>query len=189
MLIGLVGRRGTGKDTVARHLVASYNFTHRKFSRPLKNALKALFGLTDKHVEGELKEVNHPVWGVSPRKMMQFFGTFIMQTQLRALMPDIGKEHAVQRLMMDLDADPTSANKNTVISDVRFQHEVDALLKRGAVLIFLHRSDHLLRDQVTDAHESEAGVDDLFSHLQINNDSSVEMLLSKVDELITKLFE
>lgn len=189
MLIGLVGRRGTGKDTIAHHLVASYNFRNRKFAGPLKDALKSLFCLTDAHVEGPLKEIIHPMWGVSPRAMMQFFGTNVMQSKLQELLPHIGREHAVQRLLMEMDTDMYSGeNTNTVVSDVRFQHELDALLKRGAVIVQVKRTVNMVQDTIIDAHESEAGVDDLFSHVQIENNGSLECLLLKVDQLISEIF-
>lgn len=189
MLIGLVGRRGTGKDTIAHHLVTQYNFRNRKFAGPLKEALKVLFCLNDAHIEGPLKEVVHPMWGVSPRAMMQFFGTNIMQTHIQELLPHIGREHAVQRLLMEMDADIHSGiNANTVVSDVRFQHELDALLKRGAVIVQIKRTGLRVYDAIIDAHESESGVDELFSHIQIENSGSLEGLLLRVDQLVSEIF-
>lgn len=185
MLIGLVGRRGTGKDTIANHLVCRHGFRHRKFSGPLKEALKALFGLTDEHMEGVLKEIPHPLWGVSPRMMMQFFGTDVMQTHIQELIPRLGKGHAVQRLLMEMNLDLESKT-DTVVSDVRFQHEVDALLSRGALLIRVKRIGHLQHHEVVDAHESEAGVDMLFSNVEVCNDGTLESLLRSVDCLVEK---
>lgn len=182
MLIGLVGRRGTGKDTIANHLVTSHCFRNRKFSAPLKEALKALFGLTDEHIEGPLKEIVHPLWGVSPRSMMQFFGTEIMQNRLQDLIPCIGRSHAVHRMMMDIEEDNDTGR--IVISDVRFQHEVDALLERGAFLVRVTREGHVVRDGTVDMHESEAGVDELFTHAEIKNDEGLITLLHRVECLI-----
>lgn len=185
MLIGLIGRRGTGKDTIANHLVTTYAFRSRKFSAPLKDALKALFGLTDAHMEGPLKEVAHPVWGVSPRCIMQYFGTDIMQGRLQDFMPHVGRDHAIIRMRMDGGMEVGDPSRvDTVVSDVRFQHEVDALLERGALLVRVRRAGHLWRDGLIDLHESEVGVDSLFSHVEILNDAGFGRLLERVDRVV-----
>ena len=43
LLIGLVGRKRHGKDTVADYLTQKYNFTKDSFASPLKKTLKELF--------------------------------------------------------------------------------------------------------------------------------------------------
>lgn len=90
---------------------------------------------------------------------------------------------------MEMDADMYSGdNTNTVVSDVRFQHELDALLKRGAIIVQVKRTGNRVHDAIIDAHESESGVDELFSHVQIENNGSLECLLLRVDQLISEIF-
>lgn len=181
MIIGLVGRRGSGKDTLADHLVANHGYTHLKFARPLKDAIGALFDLSIDHLEGSLKEEIHPLWGVSPRALMQFFGTEIMQNRLNELMPDIGSTHAVKRLFMTMDK---VESELTVVSDVRFTHEVDALLARGALIIRVDRGSD--RTSLTDDHISESGVDGLFSHATVDNNGSLESSYASLDLLLLR---
>lgn len=197
MIIGLVGRRETGKDTVANYLVERYAFKNHKFAGPLKGALAALFGLTDEHLEGALKEVKHPLWGVSPRAMMQFFGTDIMQVQMQRLMPDMGATHAVRRLFMNLDAeretDTNSKGVDVVVSDVRFPHEVAALRARGALIVRIKRgSDRVLdagaSDNV-DHHISESGVDDLETDRTLDNTNTLEELYKGVDLMMFEVLQ
>ncbi|MEW5315173.1 MAG: hypothetical protein WDW38_006619 [Sanguina aurantia] len=198
MIIGLVGRRGTGKDTVAEYLVQRHGFENRKFAGPLKKALSALFGFTDRHLEGDLKEAVHPAWGVSPRVMMQFFGTEIMQKQMQRLIPAMGSEHAVRRMFMDVDVDvrvdkdhrtggSTCKDTRMVVSDVRFPHEVAALRARGGLIVRVHRQSLGLAcslDSTVDSHVSEAGLDDLVTDLHLDNNHSREWLYAAVDIMI-----
>lgn len=184
MIVGLVGRRGVGKDTVADHLCERYGFVNLKFAGPLKEAIKALFGLTSDHVDGPLKEVVLPAWGVSPRRLMQFFGTEVMQMKLQELLPHVGTSHAVRRLQAELDRMGPVAH--VVVSDVRFTHEVDALLARDALIVEIRRhcSGPSSPGSEVDAHVSEAGVDRLFSHLQLSNDGTIDQLLAGVDRFV-----
>ena len=60
MLIGLVGLSESGKSTAAKYLVDHYGYEEMSFARPLKEAAKGFFGLTDNHVytqEGKAQEV------------------------------------------------------------------------------------------------------------------------------------
>ncbi|MGD0510447.1 MAG: AAA family ATPase [Candidatus Micrarchaeaceae archaeon] len=42
MLIGVVGLNGSGKDTVAEHLVSKHGFAHKDLGQEIRDALKAL---------------------------------------------------------------------------------------------------------------------------------------------------
>lgn len=182
MIIGLIGRRGSGKDTLADHLVATRGFKNRKFAGPLKDAVKVLFDLDDEHMEGVHKEQTHPLWGVSPRVMMQFFGTEIMQKQIQTIMPDLGFRHAITRMFMAIDRDTSHAS--TVVSDVRFAHEVEALLSRGALIIHVKRD--VERSSPSDTHVSESGIDDLFSHHVIDNNGLLQTSFDNLESLISR---
>ena len=41
-LIGLLGRKRVGKDTVADYLINNYNFTKHAFANPIKEVLKIM---------------------------------------------------------------------------------------------------------------------------------------------------
>ena len=48
MIIGLTGKKESGKDTAGDYLVKYYKFKKDSFARPLKDACKILFHLTGK---------------------------------------------------------------------------------------------------------------------------------------------
>ncbi len=57
LLVGLHGKKGHGKTTVAERLVATHGFERIRFAAPLKEAIGAhLFGMTEAQTDGFLKE-------------------------------------------------------------------------------------------------------------------------------------
>jgi len=75
-LIGLTGKAGSGKDTLASMILEHTTGTTRAFADPLRRAAKEIFGLTDQQMaDRELKEQVVPYWGMSPRRILQLLGT------------------------------------------------------------------------------------------------------------------
>ena len=183
MIIGIVGRRHVGKDLVSNYIETTYGYENRKFAGPMKQALIALFDFTSTQVSGDLKEVVDERWKVSPRQVMQFFGTDMMQMTLQKLIPDIGRNFAVKRLFINSDS-----NKPFCISDVRFQHEVLAIHERGGITIHIHRATNEKEkiDEI-DSHESEAGIDQLQSTYTIFNNGTKEELFAQVDLILKNI--
>ena len=72
-MVALCGSHGVGKDAIAAVLVREAGFVDAKFARPLKDAIRGLFQLDREHVDGALKDVVHPAWGVTPRALMQWY--------------------------------------------------------------------------------------------------------------------
>lgn len=74
-LIGLSGYAKSGKSVVAQRLVNKHGYTLIKFAAPLKAMLRVL-GLSDREIEGDLKELPCPtLGGITPRHAMQTLGT------------------------------------------------------------------------------------------------------------------
>lgn len=74
-VIGIVGRAGVGKDTLADMLANRYTYRRLSMADPLKGMLSAL-GLTDRELKGDLKETPSALLGGrSPRYAMQTLGT------------------------------------------------------------------------------------------------------------------
>ena len=53
ILIGITGRRGSGKDTVADRLVEKFKFEKYSIAAPLKKAIQNLFGFTHGQLWGD----------------------------------------------------------------------------------------------------------------------------------------
>lgn len=143
-VIGIAGRARSGKDSVASVLTRRYGYTRYAFADPLKAGLRAMFGLSCKHLEGSEKE--EPLRGIerSPRYLMQTLGT---EWGRELVHPDLWLILATQHIQK-----PGSGN--WVISDVRFENEA-AWVREHGLLLHVERSVH---SRVA-RHKSEAGVE------------------------------
>jgi len=172
IVLALCGRRRTGKDTLATHLVANSTsecaWWHAKVSKELKKCVSQLFNLTDMEVEGPLKD--KPIErdscigrGVTPRQILQWFGTDVMQHSLsNDLLPDVGRHFWINRTILEI-SERLEQGYNVVLSDIRFSHELDVLereFKDRLVKLYLVRDMPDQREETLDSHESEANVED-----------------------------
>lgn len=129
-LIGLTGQAGTGKDTVRQILTRKHDFYGLAFADPIRAMLEKLLRETGigthwMHVR-ELKEQPIDGLGVSYRHMAQTLGT----EWGRALRPDFWLRLATE----NLHAHAERGHSHFVISDVRFQNEVDWVRAHGGVV-------------------------------------------------------
>ena len=174
MIIGLLAKKGFGKDTAGDYLVTNYGFKKVAFAEPLKDACAILFGFTDEQLYGSLKEVVDERWGVPPRKILQYLGTDILRNEINTVIPGIGENFWINRLKINCEQNP---DIKYVISDVRFQNEVDWIHEMGGVVIKIDRP--ILSD---DRHGSEKNIDLIENYDKlINNDGSIEEFYEKID--------
>lgn len=138
MIIGVLGFAGSGKGTVADILVGK-GFKKESFADPVKDAVAAIFGWERSMLEGdtpesrEFREKQDDFWSdklgysVTPRYMLQLMGT---EAGRDTFHPDIWIHSLMNR---------ASKNKNTVIADVRFPNEIDAIKEAGGFLVRVKR--------------------------------------------------
>jgi len=145
-VIGLIGAAGSGKTTLALHLVQAHHYVRLPFAAPLKNMLRSL-GLEGAELnDPELKEMPHPLLGgKTPRYAMQTLGT------------DWGRRLMGPRFWADQWKTEARRLRNAhlVADDVRFQTETDAIRQMGGVLIKVERPA-LNGSATVPKHESEA---------------------------------
>lgn len=177
LLIGLTGRAGAGKSTVAAYLQDQYACAEIAFADPIVNMIGSL--LADANISGAwmteraLKEQPTPL-GFSYRELAQSLGT----EWGRGLAPDFWLRVAAQRLYA-LHA----SGDNVVISDVRFPNEAAFIQAHGGVLVRVLRQDLPAVRQ----HASEAHVDQLPITTELLNFGSVATLHDQVDRFIDTL--
>jgi len=138
MLIGIVGLIGSGKDTVAEHLVSHYGYTKDSFAKSLKDAVGSMFNWDREMLEGKTESSRHwreqpdKFWSerfgkpVTPRWILQYFGTEVMRGQMYDA---IWVDSCIGRYK----------GENTVISDTRFPNEVKAIRSHGGIIIYVKR--------------------------------------------------
>jgi hypothetical protein len=198
LVVALAGRSGAGKDAVADMLVRRLGpgFVNLKLSQPLKDAACALFGLPRACVEdAALKDTPHPALdGSTPRALLQWLGTDVMQHGLAGsgLVPSVGRGLFARRILEAIDALPPPT-RGVVISDVRFQHELELLRERHPALLAIRivRPGTFKRDHAhIHAHESERAVDSLAldpgSLVELRNDGTLDQLEAAVARLVCR---
>lgn len=155
-LIGLIGRKGSGKDTAALTLLGR-GYQNVKFAGALKDMLRTFLayqGLdpetVERMVEGDLKEVPTPyLCGQTPRHAMQTLGT---EWGRDLIASDVWVTSAINR----------TSGKPSVLTDVRFPNERDAIYSAGGICIGI-TADWI--KPTPGEHESEALIDKMISEL------------------------
>lgn len=119
MIIGIVGKARSGKDTIANILCNIYGFERDSLAAPIKKLVKDVFVLDDETVYGEIKR-EQPLqeWeGWTVRKLLQFIGTDLLRK-------NIDDRIWVKSLWMRLR---DVQGKNFVIPDIRIPNEKEFL--------------------------------------------------------------
>jgi hypothetical protein len=156
-IIGITGKAGAGKDTLAKILSHNYGYVQYSLADPIKDLLNARFGWTPRMWDNrEWKERPATADGFSPRSWAQWLGT------------EIGRELAgpdvwVNALLVRAAAEGN--NKLTVVSDVRFDNEARVILEHGGIVIEVFGRETSAVDQ----HVSEAGVCDMWIDYRVYN--------------------
>jgi hypothetical protein len=190
-LIGICGHAGAGKDTVAHYIHTTRDNTYKlAFALPLKIAAAAMFGIPlDNFYDPDHKEAPDPFWGVSPRKIAQFFGTEMVRETMHRLVPEVAEHFWVSRMIHCLTGQGEQVEYDeddvVIISDVRFQNEYDWIVSQGGIIIHLTRpgADGTVG---IPGHASEGGLHFTapdFTYLLVNN-GTLEELHEEVDLII-----
>jgi hypothetical protein len=143
-LVGITGRAGSGKDTVADYLCSTHGFLKLSFAGPLK-AMLAIIDMPEP-VDRALKEQPIPGFDFSWREAAQKLGTEFG----RGLDPDIWTKIMERKLAHFAD------DVRIVFSDVRFENEAAMIRKLGGKV--LHITGRAAELGANAGHASEAGI-------------------------------
>jgi len=177
ILIGITGKARSGKDTTADILSKRLGLIKYSFATPIKEAAKVMFGLTEEHVNGKLKEEVIPWLGVSPRRIMQTLGTDWGRDIIRG---DIWVQIAKRRFEELSECLDNIFHCGMVIPDVRFENEADFVRENGGIVIHISRSSV----QNVEQHRSEDGIEFKNGDIRIINDGSLEDLENTIESVI-----
>lgn len=188
ILIGIVGKIGTGKSLVAEYLVEK-KFNEYSFAKPLKD-IALTMGFTHDQVYGTQQqklEINK-YWGISAREFLQKFGTNIGRNTIPSVIPDmnLGKSGSPWVRLFEIHWTKMFEENpfpSLVVSDCRFPNEVASIKARGGYIVKITRPS-TDRDSAEHQHESESGIDELYHDMLIINNSTKENLYSHIDMAI-----
>lgn len=166
-LIGITGKAGSGKDTLADAAVRDYSAVKYNFALPIKQALNAMFGWSMEMWDNrEWKEEPISWLGKSPRQLAQTLGT---EWGRELIHPELWTRLAMDRYEKHANS---GASEMFVIPDVRFNNEAEAIHRLGGIVINIVRPGQAFINSST--HKSESGVsDDLIDHT-LYNDCAIE---------------
>lgn len=177
MIIGVVGYKGSGKDTLADYLVSHYGYTKESFAYPVKEICRICFSLTDQELYGSHKEQINIRWQATPRYLMQIIGTELFRQHLPQYIPSIDQDIWIRHMAYRMQS-----GQNTVIPDTRFSNEVDFIRsKPHSYIILIERPG-----QTSSDHASEQIQYINPDHILLN-DGSLQDLYHKIDELMNHI--
>lgn len=190
IILGLVGYKGSGKDTVGEYLCKKYGFIRLAFAAPVKKIVAAAFGCDiDDLNDPILKEKIDENWGYTRRELMQKIGTDLFREALPKILPNVTENIWVNRLIIQMKKlykqDPKKYNK-FVITDVRYPNEKEGIKPLGAKILRVNR-DKDIYDGKHMSHSSEQYVDKMEVNFDVHNDSTKETLYEKIDEIISEI--
>jgi hypothetical protein len=208
MIIGVNGRINSGKDTVGKIIQyltddtvsktvypkfeefdkldvgneGYHPWQIKKFAGKLKQIASLLTGIpVEKFEDQEFKKLDmNSEWGMTYREFLQRLGTEAMREGLHtnvwvnALFADYKAIERIPEKRM-------SIMPNWIITDMRFPNEMEAVVEKGGLTIRVVRPG-----TSTGTHPSEIALDGHTMHYEIINDGTIEDLVEKVKEILTK---
>lgn len=140
-IIGVTGRIGSGKDTIAEYLIDNHGFKKFSFASSLKDFVSVVFGWPRDMLEGNTKDSREwreqiDTWWakrldmphLTPRWVMQHLGTEILRNHFHQ---DIWMASLEKRLI--------SYDGDVVITDCRFFNELSLIRQLDGTLVRVER--------------------------------------------------
>ncbi len=183
-MIGFLAKRNKGKDTAADYLV-DQGYTKYAFAYPLKRGVQEWFGFTDEQLYTDKKEEIDDIWGVSPRQVFQFMGTEIVREILpKKLLSNIGENFWVKSVDNWYENNMDKHDGLVVLSDVRYQNEVDYILNKGGKVYKIERPN-INNTTNIDTHLSEVELEKIENYTDvIINDGTIKDFQDKLRLLL-----
>ena len=202
-LIAISGKKQSGKNAIAKIInqLTNNKYEEKCFADKLKDIICIFINSTREQLEDESfksKELGEEWWYFkgrngslipysedskrneedlikpTPRFLLQFIGTDLLRNQLH---PEIW----VNSLFTDYQPN-NLIYPSWCITDMRFLNEMEAVKKRNGITIRVNRNLEESKDQ----HESETELDNAEFDYVITNDGTIEELIEKVREILTK---
>jgi hypothetical protein len=168
-IIGISGKMGSGKDTLAKYINdIDPSFKIKHFADPLKECVQQLIKSPDLHTQSGKKY--YIEWlGMTARELLQKFGTAIRE--------GVDSDFWVKLLLNN------SKNEDIIIADVRFPNEVKAIKEAGGIIVRIER-----KNIETNSHISETALDNYKDwNMTIINDYDLNSLKRSAHYILNNL--
>lgn len=176
MLVGITGLAGAGKDTVGSYLVSNYEFTRYAFA----DKVKELTLQANPHIE----EVNLYLDELLNETSLE--DAKIEYYSLRKFLQGIG--HGARQVFGDNFWIDQVFDQNlpwrTVITDVRYKNEFDAVRRNGGFIIRINRDVQLVNNHITETGHLDFEVD-----YTLDNNKGRPDLYRQINDLMLREFD
>jgi dephospho-CoA kinase len=166
MIIGIVGKKQSGKSTMGKYLINQFGFKEFAFATALKEMLIEAQLCNREELYGEKTQRS--------REFLQKIGTNIFRNQVDTL-------YWINQLGVRIKR-TCGFNSNIVISDVRFENEGKWVIEIGGTLVRIVRD---LPD--VDYHASETEQDNMITDYVVDNNGSLMNLYDGVENLMLEV--
>lgn len=176
ILIGVHGRRRSGKTNIARRLVDQHGFAEVAFAAPIYRGLAAMLGVDLQDLMADdLKEIPIAWLGRAPRHLTDTLG---FDWGVKMVCNDLW----IRIAQREIEKHRAAGAPGVVLSDVRREAEVEYLLAQGGELWIVTRPNQPASP--FEAHPIHAGLASTYPARGIVNGAGFMQLHERVDQLI-----
>lgn len=187
-IIGLIGQKRVGKDTLADYLCENHNFIKHAFADPLKIMAKFMFDFTEEQLYGSEKEIIDERYGITPRDFFQKFGTDIIQYDLHKHLPNlkINKrcfwvDKTNRWINNKLKENP---NSKIIITDIRFKHEIEYLKNKFPNVKIIKITSNRVNNENNHIAETEQNeIPNNLINYYISNNGSIDEYYNNINDI------
>ena len=180
LVIGISGKIGSGKDTIAREIMKSfpsYKFRRISFGYNVKKIVSILTGIDMRTIlSRKAKAMYLDDWNMTLGELFQQVGT-------NALRDILNKDTWILSLFNNI-----KNGENIIITDVRFLNEAESIINRGGYLLRINGDPNKIRQTETRNinHKSETELDNYekFDISYENNPpiDNIKKLMKQIEE-------
>ena len=139
MIVGLVGFIGSGKGTVG-DILEQKGFIKDSFAKPLKDACAVMFGWSRELLEGDTEMSRK--WREEPDSYWseKFGRDFTPREALQKMGTEAGRD-VFHKDIWVISLLNRAKGKDVVVTDVRFQNEIEYIQGNGGIVIRVKRGE------------------------------------------------
>lgn len=214
-VIGILGFKGSGKDTAGEYLVREHGFVVESFANPLKDMVCAIFGWERALIEGNTvdsrtwRETPDPWWEAKldwENNPASYLGRFTPRVAMQVMGTDILRAHFDDSIWIKSLEARLLRHERVVITDCRFPNECKLVRDNAGLMIRVRRGPEpewftLARSAALGCEMQIKNMQTLYPQVHISewawlneeaslleNDSSLQSLYEKTECLLTNHF-
>ena len=215
-VVGILGFKGSGKDTAGEYLVREHGFVVESFANPLKDLIAAVFGWDRALLEGNTTDSR--TWRETPDEWWEakldwannpgnYLGRFTPRVAMQVIGTDVMRKHFDDGLWIKSLEYRLQGKDRVVVTDCRFPNECKLIRDYSGVLFRVKRGPEpswfeTARAAALGTETAQAVMEVLYPTVHISewawlgeqaalleNDGSIQDLYGKTECLLTTHFK